>query len=730
MNPRKPEVNTAHELVPVAGDPARQLVPDYVVGEYYYGHQPTKSAVARSYLQVLSRQRWVLLVAFVLLIELGLVWIYSRPLLYRAKAEVLVTTAERGGGPSGTLAADIGFMTRVRSVSTEIKMLHSPDLLDMAFAAVPVELREKGFRTRETTLGDYPVIIENPKDTDVIGVEVTARDPKAAAAFANALVTTHLQRRKASLQALAESATEHVTRQLADCDAALRDTLAEMAAYKQRHGVVDLGVQSSTDAAALARLEAEATQAEAALAQARQRRDMMERQLRTTSPEIVTSVTITDNQVVAAIDAEIERLQQERAARLQEYQPTAPEMREIDERIAAAVIRKEAALKKKAQSQTHGPNPLYDDLLQNFINASVAEKEAGSRLTLTRAEAGRVRGRMGTLPASEQRLALLTSRIEELRTTHAFLTQQRQALSLTMQAGMPGMMPVTLARANPTPASPNLPASIALLVVIAAMIALGLAVLRDQLDERIHSGDTLETQAGRRILATLPRVRNGFHGLITDPGCPPALLESFRILRGNLLLALPDPLPRTIMITSPRPGEGKSTTAANLAASIAISGKRVLLIDGDLRHPSIHQIYALPNEIGLSTVLAGETPGETAIQPTIISQLDIMAAGPVPAYPPEMLASPELPALLDRLREIYDCVLLDSTPLVNLSDGALLAAYAEGVLVVVSSARTRYPDLQMALRVLEQMGAPVLGLVHNRSEDLAAVRWSGDAERA
>jgi capsular exopolysaccharide synthesis family protein len=225
-------------------------------------------------------------------------------------------------------------------------------------------------------------------------------------------------------------------------------------------------------------------------------------------------------------------------------------------------------------------------------------------------------------------------------------------------------------------------------------------------------------------------VKNGFHGLIVDQGCPPALLESFRILRGNILLSMPEPLPRIIMLTSPRPGEGKSTTTANLAASIAMSGKRVLIIDCDLRHPSIHQIYDLPNEIGLSMVLAGETAGETAIQPTTIQQLDVMTAGPVPAYPPELLASSEFPSLLAALRDTYDCILLDSTPLVNLSDGAMLAAHAEGVLVVVASGYTRYPDLNMALRVLEQVGAPILGLIHNRSDDVAAVRWSNGRDVA
>ncbi len=730
MQPRKPDQHPQQELVPVSSEYPRPMVPDFVVGEYYYGHQPTKSAMARSYLQLLSRQRWLIILAFVLLMEAGLVWIFSRPLLYRSKAEILVSPTERGGMATGNLAEDIGYMTRVRSVSTEIKMLHSPDLLDDAFAALPAEMRQKGFQTEKPRLPQYPLSIENPKDTDVIGIEVTARHPDAAAAFANAIIDTHLRRRQETMQGLATMATGHVASQIDDVDNKLQQTLKGMRDFKNRHHVADLTVQTSTEATALANLESQATQAESDLAQAKARRAMLAEKLKTTSPEIITDVTTSENPLVATIDTQIEQLHKERAELLQEYQPNAPEVRDIDVRIAAALKRKETALAKKSQSQRVGRNPLYDDMQQNYINAIVAEQEASKRLALTRAQAAVVRGRLASLPASEQQLALMTSRIQELQSTHAYLTQQKSALSLTMHAGLPSVMPVTRGRSNRIPASPNIPASIALLTVVVGLVSLGLGALRDQLDERIHSGDTLENLAGKRILATLPRVKNGCHGLITGQGCRPALRESFRILRGNILLSMPEPLPKIIMVTSPRPGEGKSTTTANLAASIAMSGKRVLIVDCDMRHPSMHAIYNLPNEIGLSMVLTGETAGETAIQPTGLSGLDMMAAGPVPAYPPELLASPELPMLLAALRVTYDCILLDSTPLVNLSDGALLATHAEGVLVVVSSARTRYPDLQMALRVLEQVGAPILGLVHNRAEDVSAVRWSGDRDDA
>lgn len=292
-----------------------------------------------------------------------------------------------------------------------------------------------------------------------------------------------------------------------------------------------------------------------------------------------------------------------------------------------------------------------------------------------------------------------------------------------MRGGLPNAMPITTARPNPHPVSPNIPASVMLLIILASLLAVGLAVARDQLDDRVHTPELLETLTGRWILASLPHVKNGFSGLVTNDECPPALLESFRILRGNILLSTFEPLPRTIMVTSQQAGEGKSTTVANLAATFALGGKHVLVIDCDLRHPSLHLIYGVDNSTGLSSVLLGEAELAACIRRAEIEGLEVLTAGPPPARPPELLASAGMRMLLERVRDQYDCVLLDSTPLMHLSDGSILASYAEGVLMVVSSDRSRQSDLQSTLRMLEHVGVPILGLVYNRSKDTQEIEW-------
>lgn len=723
VNPKKPDGSTTHALVPTPTEYPRPAIAEPVVGEYY-GRIQTKSARARSYLQLLRRQRGMMLFVFIAVMGIGLAWLLTRAPLYRAVAEMLVTPIERSSGRDANLAGEIDVLTRMHSVATEVKVLNSPDLLDVAFAGLAPELRRKGFRTQETKLAHYPIAIRGTRDTDIIAIEVTARDPAAAAAFANQVVATSLTRRQETTREIARLATQHVSAELQKCDTTLRHTWNELSAYKRAHGIVEINTDAVTAAQGLATLESQATMAEVDMARAQMTRRTLAEALRKEAPTVVAQTVMADNPVILTIDAEIERLQGTRASLLQDFLPTAPEVRAIDNQIAEAKARKEAALTTKAITQTHAKNPLIDNMATNYINALVAEQESKSRLAITRATAVKARGRIANLPASEERVALLSSRITELQNTHTFLSGQLQALTLSMQGGLPNIMPITTARPNYLPISPNVPASVLLLLVLASLLAIGVAVLRDQLDERMHTTDMLESMTGHRVLTSIPYVRNGFHGLVSQSNCPAQLLESFRILRGQVLLSMLDPLPRAIMVTSPQAGDGKSTVCANLASTIAMSGKNVLVIDCDMRHPSLHIIHRKDNTRGLSTVLQGQDDLEQCLQATEIPHLHVLTAGPPATHPPELLASPMMTAILTELRERYDCILLDSTPMVHLSDGTVLASLSEGVIVVVSSDRTREPELRATLRTLEQIGAPLLGLVHNRSEESPAIGWS------
>jgi|GEM_PF-2449460 len=728
MNGRKNDT-PSRDLVPY--DPARLIKAEPVYGEYYYGYAHGRSAQAKSYLQLLRRRKRLMIGVFLGVLIAGLGWLITRTPLYRSTAEVLVTPIDRGGGGNTeNIASNIDTLVRVRTVATQMKMMKSSDLLEAAFANVPPDLRRKGFATRDTKLSAYPVTITNPKDTEIVGIEVLARDPRAAAAFANEIQASAMNRRQENVRAIAEMATEHVSSQLTETGSELQQARAELARLKSQNGIPNIDEATKSDTNSLANLNSAVTQATADLSSAQKRRDTIARELSHTRKIEVTSIESAENPTTRAISDQIEKLQQEKATALLEYQPSAPEVRNIERQIAELKRRQVDMVKTIITRSGSSTNPLYLNLMTEYANSLVAIREAESRLAVSSAAAKDMRDRLSKLPEYEEKVAVLVSRIGELENSHSFLTSQLESLSLSMRGSLPNMIPVSQARAGRFPVSPNIPASLLMIVVFAALAAVGAGVLRDQLDDRIHTSDTLEGSAGYRVLAGIPTVQNGFQGLVADENCPSRLLENFRILRNNIFLTAQGPHPRVIVVTSPRAGEGKSTTVSNLAVATAMSHKRVLVIDGDMRHPSIHLTFGLSNDTGLSAVLQGEAPLDECIRQSSTPNLDVLTAGPTPAFPPELLASPAMADLLASISERYDTVLLDSTPIVNLSDGAQLASLAEGAIMVVSAAKTEHASLLEALHILEQVGVPILGIVYNRSSDMETAEWNEPARKA
>lgn len=188
--------------------------------------------------------------------------------------------------------------------------------------------------------------------------------------------------------------------------------------------------------------------------------------------------------------------------------------------------------------------------------------------------------------------------------------------------------------------------------------------------------------------------------------------EAYRTLRTNLLYSVVDDPPRVIMATSPGPMEGKSTTCANLGVVLAQADKTTLIIDGDLRRPSIHKIFGLRNLHGVANVLAGEHDlSEVWGEP--LPKLRVVPTGPIPPNPAELLSSNRFAELIDKARQQFDYVLIDSPPVELVSDPLILATHTDGVLLILDSQRTRKGSLRKAVHNLNAVGASVLGTVMN-----------------
>jgi len=195
---------------------------------------------------------------------------------------------------------------------------------------------------------------------------------------------------------------------------------------------------------------------------------------------------------------------------------------------------------------------------------------------------------------------------------------------------------------------------------------------------------------------------------ITDPRS--SVSEAYRRLRTNLEFTSLDRPLRTLLVTSAGPDEGKSITVANLAVSIAQAGRRVILVDSDLRHPCLHEIFDLDNQEGLTTVVRQES-GEIPLQESGVDGLRVLPSGPLPDIPADLIASPGMETLIATLREQADIVLFDAPPVVTVTDAAVLASKVDGVLLVINAGRTRREYAQRAKALLEKVHARLVGAV-------------------
>ena len=234
-------------------------------------------------------------------------------------------------------------------------------------------------------------------------------------------------------------------------------------------------------------------------------------------------------------------------------------------------------------------------------------------------------------------------------------------------------------------------------------------------------------------MAKVKATKDSEAGLVAYAEPKSAAAEAYRTLRTNITFASPDKPVHVIMATSTSPDDGKSTTIANLAITFAASGASTVLVDGDLRRPHLHTIFGLPNEQGLTTVVvdmaraaAGGAAPAIPLQNTQVANLQVLTSGPVPPNPAEILSSQRMTELLEMLRGKADYVLIDTPPIIAVTDAAVLASRVDGVLLVVNAGKTKRELAIKARDMLKQVNANVIGVVLNNAQvDKSAYAYYG-----
>lgn len=327
-----------------------------------------------------------------------------------------------------------------------------------------------------------------------------------------------------------------------------------------------------------------------------------------------------------------------------------------------------------------------------------------SQLTVTQSERDDIRKRLDQLNAELQDL-----RVESLKSANS-------------------VTPVNEARVPTAPVSPRTLFNTILGALVGLVVAAGFVAVFEYLDDTVKTAADVSRVTGLVTLGTIERFRQAGRRLrgLNEPAPSPAQVvtasdaysstgEAYRMVRTNLEFARSGRPNQTMLVTSALPGEGKSTTSANLAMAMAQTGRRVVLVDADLRRPSQHRIFDVPNATGLSTMFVMEQPTAIGLlRPTPHETLHLLPSGPLPPNPAELMASERMEQIVTLLSADADIVIFDSPPLLSVADSATLAARLDGVVLVVDAGRTRSGALTRAVDLLNQASARIWGVVLNR----------------
>ena len=390
-----------------------------------------------------------------------------------------------------------------------------------------------------------------------------------------------------------------------------------------------------------------------------------------------------------------------------------------------------AAIANALAEQLIATSPAIQGSQAEIQQSIVADQQATQdQISTTQAKVDTLSALPSRTSAEDANLATLEGTLVTLRSTYAtLLSASSSNASNLLSIIEPAVAPIA-------PVSPRPLLNAFLAAILGLLVSLGVAFGADFLDDSVKDADAVLDVASLSTLGTIARMRGDkgqspFYRLATLLYPRSGVAEAYRTLRTNVEFAAVDNPATTLLVTSSVPGEGKTVTAANLAVVFAQAGRRVLLVDADLRKPGIHVIFDLPNAHGLTTLLrSDEVSIDAVVQTTEQANLRVLTTGPLPPNPAELMGSQRMRTVLDRLKIGEDLVIFDSPPLQAVTDSAILSSFLDGTLFVIDARQSRGRAVRLAREALAKAGANVLGAVLNRvqarSDSAYASYYGGD----
>jgi capsular exopolysaccharide synthesis family protein len=374
---------------------------------------------------------------------------------------------------------------------------------------------------------------------------------------------------------------------------------------------------------------------------------------------------------------------------------------------------------------------IANTLPQVFIDRSrelqvgrVSESKANleREMSNTEGDLARTQAALNSETDEAQKARLETS-LAQYRSTYSTLVASYQQVKLAEAEASNNLVVAESAEVPQRPIRPRPLVTALLAAIFGVLVAVAAAFVIEYLDDTVKTPDDVNRVSGLPTLGAIAKLKEGSgdRQLVASVESKTPESEAYRTLRTNIQFSSVDRPTRTLLVTSSGPSEGKSTTAANLSVVMAQTGKRVIVVDADLRRPVLHRIFEVPNNTGLTTaLLAGDDMTlEGHLRPTKVENLSVLTSGPIPPNPSEILGSHRMAGLIESLTRLADMVIFDSPPVLAVTDAAVLGRQVDGVVLVADARQTREQVLARAVAELQNTGANLLGIVLNRLDSRA-----------
>jgi len=678
------------------------------------------------------RRRWLpAMGVFGILVVLGVLASSLQKPIYKAEGKLLFKP-DQSSDLTG-LKTGIGEVVRMgeksEPLSTEAEILASYPIAQETVKALA--LRDNTGKPLDPEILLKGLKVKTTPGTDVLQITYEGTDPKVVAAVVNKIMEAYISTNVVNNQAKAKAARIFISKELPNVEATVRQADADLRKFKEENKVVALEQEASAAVNAISDLDNQIAQLQAQLANITAQSEAQRNQLGLSREEAVAVTSISQSPGVQEVLTELQKVQTQLAGERRRFLDTDP--------TVASLKRKEAELstllqervdqvlgsKKSVPIQDLQIGKLKQDLTTNFVQSEVQRSGLVSQITVLYDTRAAYKNRSNILPKLEQSQRELERRVTASQTTYATLLSKLQEAQVAENQIIGNARIISVAQ---TPNKKTGPSKTKYLVgggLVGILLGIATAFGLDLIDRSVKTVKEAKELFGYTLIGVIPALGKSrktrspagdFEGIVPRivardmPRSP--IAQAYQMLQANLKFLSSDKPLKAIVVTSSVAKEGKSEVSANLAASMAQVGRRVLLVDADMRHPSQHHLWELTNSVGLSNILVGEAEFNKAVQ-EVMPRLDVLLSGVIPPNPVALLDSKRMALLMETFSKNYDFVIVDTPPLAGIADAPILGKMADGILLVVRPGVVDATSAKAAKEFLARSGQNVLGLVAN-----------------